>query len=148
MHEVASNIYFEKLVMPNHKHHTLPIRIYYEDTDTAGIVYYANYLKFAERARTEMLRSCGINQSELLDTHNIGFVVRKVEIKFLKPARLDDLLTITTQLHDINKVSMNMKQIVYKDQEVLVTMQVKIAVVGADLKLANLPDFIQKLISK
>lgn len=134
--------------MTKHKNHTFPIRIYYEDTDTAGIVYYANYLKFAERARTEMLRSLSINQSELLAVHEVGFVVRKCEIEFFKPARLDDLLTITTQLNDINKVSMNMKQTICKDDEVLVTVQVKIAVVGADLKLTKLPDFIRKLITK
>src|ERR1700691_3336819 len=90
--------------------HTFPIRVYYEDTDAASIVYYANYLKFAERARTEALRLSGIDQSDLMREQKIGFVVRKCTCNFLKPAMLDDLLTIETRLDDINKVSMQMRQ--------------------------------------
>lgn len=124
--------------------HTFPIRVYYEDTDAAGIVYYANYLKFAERARTEALRLAGFDQSELIKTDNIGFVVRRCEVDFLKPAMLDDLLTIETRLTDISKVSMHMQQTVRREQEKLVALEVKLAVVGSDMKLAKLPESVRK----
>ncbi len=128
--------------------HTFPVRIYYEDTDAAGIVYYANYLRFAERARTEALRLSGIDQSDLLREHNVGFVVRKCIVEFLKPAMLDDLLTIETRLHDINKVSMELLQTIRRGEEKLVTMEVKLVVVGAELKLVKLPDFVRKAMLK
>ena len=128
--------------------HTFPVRIYYEDTDAAGIVYYANYLRFAERARTEALRLSGIDQSDLLREHNVGFVVRKCSVEFLKPAMLDDLLTIETRLHDINKVSMELLQTIRRGEEKLVTMEVKLVVVGAELKLVKLPDFVRKAMLK
>ena len=128
--------------------HTFPIRIYYEDTDAGGVVYYANYLKFAERARTETLRIAGIEQSELLRNHKIAFVVRKCEIDFLKPARLDDLLTIETHLHDISKVSIHMQQTFRRGDETLVKLAVKLAIVGIDMKLVRLPDAIRKAMLK
>ncbi len=124
--------------------HTFPVRVFYEDTDAAGIVYYANYLKFAERARTEALRLSGINQSDLMNDHGIGFVVRHCEVDFLKPAGLDDLLTIETRLHDISKVSIRMQQTIRRGSETLVKMSVKLAIVGSDKKLAKLPDFVKK----
>lgn len=124
--------------------HTFPIRVYYEDTDAAGIVYYANYLKFAERARTEALRSAGIDQSDLMRKHIIGFVVRRCVCDFLKPAMLDDLLTIETRLHDIGKVSLDMRQTIYRGNETLVTFEVKLAIVGNNMKLAKLPEFVRK----
>jgi acyl-CoA thioester hydrolase len=74
------------------------VRVYWEDTDAGGVVYYANYLKFMERARTEWLRDLGFEQAALRDTHGVVFVVRRVEIDYLAPARLDDLLTLTTHL--------------------------------------------------
>lgn len=124
------------------KNHTLPIRVYYEDTDAGGVVYYANYLKFAERARTEALRLAGIDQSELIKTHQIAFVVRHCEIEFLKPARLDDLLTIETILHDIGKVSIEMRQTVRRGDETLASLAVKLAVIDADFKISRLPDVV------
>lgn len=128
--------------------HTFPIRVYYEDTDTAGVVYYANYLKFAERARTEVLRMSGINQSNLMDEHKIGFVVRRCVVDFFKPARLDDLLTIETKLHDISKVTMNMHQNIKCGEEILVELEVKLAVVGENMKLTKLPEFVHKSMLK
>lgn len=128
--------------------HTFPIRIYYEDTDAGGVVYYANYLKFAERARTEALRLAGIDQSELIKTHQIAFVVRHVDIEFLKPARLDDLLTIETILTDISRVSIRMRQTVKRGDETLVELTVKLAIVDSDMKLARLPDSIGQSMKK
>lgn len=124
--------------------HSFSVRVYYEDTDAAGIVYYANYLKFAERARTEALRLSGIDQSDLLRDEKIGFVVRRCTVDFLKPARLDDLLTIETRLHDISRVSVAMLQTIRRGEETLVTCEVKLAVVGGDMKLTKMPDFVRK----
>lgn len=124
--------------------HTFPCRVYYEDTDAGGIVYYANYLKFAERARTEALRLAGLEQTELAKKYGIGFVVRHCEADFLKAAALDDLLTIETTLNDISKVSMRMQQIIRRGNETLVKLSVKLAVVGDNRKLAKLPDIVKK----
>jgi acyl-CoA thioester hydrolase len=128
--------------------HTFLLRVYYEDTDAAGIVYYANYLKFAERARTEALRMSGFDQSELMRVEKVGFVVRKCTCDFLKPAVLDDLLTIETRLHDINKVSMKMHQAVRRGSETLATLEVKLAVIGSNGKLARLPEPVRKAMLK
>lgn len=119
--------------------HYFSIRVYYEDTDAGGIVYYANYLRFAERARTEVLRLCGIDQIHLRREHNTGFVVRRCLVDFLKPAMLDDLLTIETRLNDISKVSMEMHQSIRRGNETLVTLEVKLAVIDDGMKLAKLP---------
>jgi acyl-CoA thioester hydrolase len=130
------------------KAHSFPIRVYYEDTDAGGIVYYANYLKFAERARTEALRLTGIEQSDLLKEEKIAFAVRRCEIDFLKPAKLDDLLTIDTRINDISKVSITMQQTIRRGDETLATLSVKLAVVGEGMKLAKLPEHVRKAMLK
>jgi len=124
-------------------HHSFPIRVYYEDTDAAGIVYYANYLKFAERARTEIVRAAGITQAELMREQGIGFVVRKCTIEYFKPAMLDDLLTIETQLHDITKATLTMLQTIKKGAEKLVTLEVRLAVISQKTgRVARMPDHV------
>jgi len=128
--------------------HTFPIRVYYEDTDAAGIVYHANYLRFAERARTEALRMSGFDQSELMRDQGIGFVARRCVCEFLKPARLDDCLTIETRLEDISRVSITMRQIIRRDDDTLVTLEVKLAAVGANMKPARLPKLLCTALSK
>jgi len=128
--------------------HSFPVRVYYEDTDAAGVVYHSNYLKFAERARTEALRLSGIDQSDLLRDHKVGFVMRKCTCDFLKPAMLDDLLTIETDLHDINKVSLVMHQTIRRGGEKLVTLDIKLAVVGEGMKIAKLPEFVRNAMLK
>jgi len=84
---------------------SLKVRVYYEDTDAGGIVYYANYLKYYERARTEWLRQKGIDQSLLATTERRLFVVKNVEIQYLRPARLDDELTIQTEVSHLGRAS-------------------------------------------
>lgn len=116
------------------------VRVYYEDTDAGGIVYYANYLKFAERARTEALRALGFDQSRLLADPGIAIVVRSVAVNFHKPARLDDRLTITTELADIGQVSLRMRQAIRRDGEMLVTLDVKLAVVDGNLRPVRPPE--------
>lgn len=107
-----------------------PVRVYYEDTDAGGLVYYANYLKFAERARTEFLRDAAIEQMQLIETDGIGFVVRKCSIDYFKPAKLDDLLTIKTYLNDITKATIAMRQTIMRGQEKLVELEVFLAVIS------------------
>lgn len=92
--------------------HSISFRVYYEDTDVGGIVYHANYLKFAERARTEWLREVGLEQSHLMEKEGIAFVVHRLEIIFHAPAKLDDILMIETSLHELKKASMGMRQVI------------------------------------
>ena len=123
--------------------HQFPIRVYYEDTDAGGVVYHANYLKFAERARTEALRQVGISQQELLATHKIAVAVRTCHIEFFKPARLDDLLTIESHLDDSGSASLDMSQTIKKDDDILVTLSIRLAVVGDGMKPTRLPQEIK-----
>ena len=108
---------------------TFAVRVYWEDTDAAGIVYYANYLRFLERARTEWLRTKGYDQRELSRRHDVVFVVRSSNLEFLRPARLDDNLIVTVNLVRLGAGSFDLQQHVERDRETLVTAEVKIACV-------------------
>ncbi|MGA7181568.1 MAG: tol-pal system-associated acyl-CoA thioesterase [Thiobacillaceae bacterium] len=107
-----------------------PVRIYWEDTDAGGVVYYANYLKFMERARSEWLRVLGFDQNELRNELGIVFMVRRVTIEYLKPARYDDLLTISARLEQANRASFVMKQTIERD-ELLCRAEVTLVCVNA-----------------
>ena len=109
-----------------------PVRVYYEDTDAGGIVYYGNYLKFMERARTEWLRSCGIDVAELADTDRLMFTVRAITLDFLKAARLSDNLDVSVAIVRIRKVSVELEQAIVRAGEVLCTGQVRLACVDVD----------------
>lgn len=119
--------------------HIYPVRVYYEDTDAAGIVYYANYLKYAERARTEMLRDLGTENARLMKTEGLAFAVRRCEVDFLKPARLDDLLSVETRLIDVGGASLVADQRVKRDNAELVRMELKLACMSLDGRPARLP---------
>lgn len=108
-----------------------PVRIYYEDTDVGGVVYYANYLKFMERARTEWLRQLGIDQTQLKQQEKLIFVVRQLTINYLKPALFDDLLHVTISLTQLGKVSLTITQKILRQTAVLCTATCKIACVDA-----------------
>lgn len=103
---------------------SFPIRVYYEDTDAGGIVYYANYLKFAERARTEHLRYLGINQEGMLKEKGMGFVVRDCKISYKSPAKLDDALNITSEIQDRRSASFKMIQKLYRGDTVLAEIEI------------------------
>lgn len=103
---------------------SFPIRIYYEDTDAGGIVYYANYLKYAERARTEFLRHLGINQEEMLKNSGQGFVVRYCNINYKSPAKLDDALNITCKITELKGASLKMEQKLYKEDTVICEIEI------------------------
>jgi acyl-CoA thioester hydrolase len=115
------------------------VRVYYEDTDTAGVVYYANYLKFAERGRTEALREIGIGQRDFAATAGVQFVVRRVESDFRAPARLDDELEVVTRTVDIGGASLTMEQTIRRNSEILVAMRVEICTVAASGPRAGRP---------
>ena len=119
--------------------HIYPVRVYYEDTDAAGIVYYANYLKYTERARTEMLRDLGTENARLMKTEGLAFAVRRCEVDFFKPARLDDLLSVETRLIDIGGASVVADQRVKRDNAELVRMELKLACLSLDGRPARLP---------
>ncbi|SET74732.1 tol-pal system-associated acyl-CoA thioesterase [Thalassotalea agarivorans] len=128
---------------------TFPIRVYYEDTDAGGIVYYANYLKFFERARTEYLRQLGISQSTFLE-QNLGFVVRKVEMDNLASAKLDDSLTVYSTVIEQKRASLVFEQHIVNEQEkVLCKARFKIASVNlATSKPCAIPETILGALSR
>jgi acyl-CoA thioester hydrolase len=109
-----------------------PVRVYYEDTDTGGIVYYANYLKFAERARTEMLRSLGIENSTLLNEQRVAFAVKECSADYIKPAVLDDALNVVTTVENVGGASMRLIQDIFRGQERLVAITVRLACMNID----------------
>ena len=128
--------------------HSCSFRIYYEDTDAGGIVYYANYLKFAERARTEYLRSHGLLNSTMLDEDKLGIVVRHVEMDLKSPARLDDLVDVTTQVIELKRASFSMEQTISKNGLTLVTIIVKLACINIDSGRATaLPNALKEILN-
>jgi acyl-CoA thioester hydrolase len=116
-----------------------PVRVYYEDTDTAGVVYYANYLRFAERGRTEALRELGIEQRLMTERDGVQFVVRRVTADFRQPARLDDALEVVTRTTDVRGASLTMEQVIRRGAETLVTLSVDICAVGSGGAQAGRP---------
>lgn len=103
-----------------------PVRVYYEDTDAGGIVYYANYLKFSERARTEFLRNLDINQQQHLQESHCGFVVRSCNIDYMASAVLDDELTISCQIRELGAAYAVVHQEIRRDEELLSSLDVKV----------------------
>ena len=115
------------------------IRVYYEDTDVGGIVYYANYLKFAERARTEWLRSLGFNQHQMREKAGIGFVVKQCHVDYHAPAMLDDMITIHTHITEQRKAGFSMQQRIMKNTLLLCTIDVVIICVNNAMKPTRIP---------
>lgn len=104
-----------------------PIRVYYEDTDAGGIVYHANYLRFAERARTELLRTHGYDHPTLNRMHGMGFAVRRCSVDYIKPARLDDALEVRTTIAKAGAASIEMDQRIFRADEHIATVTVQLA---------------------
>ena len=119
--------------------HVYALRVYFEDTDAGGIVYYANYLKFAERARTEWLRALGTDHSGLMENERVMMTVRRCEADFLAPARLDDALEVHTRVGEVGGASLRLVQTVRRDGRDLARLRVRLACVGIDMKPAKLP---------
>src|SRR5574343_1055925 len=128
---------------PNPNAFTIPVRVYYEDTDAGGVVYYANYRKFFERCRTEWMRAAGYGQAQLANEAGIGFVARKASCEYLMPARLDDELVVGLEVEKLTRVRGVFRQHVRRGNDELVTGSVEIACVDmATMTPAAIPDFL------
>ena len=127
-----------------------PVRVYYEDTDSGGVVYYANYLKFMERARTEWLRSFSIQQDDLRERFAIIFAVSQVQIDYCSPAKFNDELVVTASVIKKGKASITFEQSVLREQDVLATAKIKIACLNANtFKPTPMPaEILEKLIGE
>ena len=127
------------------KRFSWPVRVYYEDTDTGGIVYYANYLKFFERARTEWLRSFGLNQDKLAQKEGLIFVVRRASLDFVRPARLDDMLEVTVEPLKLARVYvLQLAQEARRGAQVLARAEIQVACLNLrGFKPVAIPQFLR-----
>ena len=131
--------------MTKHKIFALPIRVYYQDTDAGGVVYHANYVNFMERARTEWLRTFGYSNAGLMTELGVMFVVRKLELNYLRPALLDDMLSVTAQLKEIGRSRITLVQTVLRGEEMMAEGEVHLVCVGAEsFKPVSVPVVLSK----
>jgi len=129
--------------------HTLTIRVYYEDTDAGGIVYYANYMKYFERARTEWLRNLGLGQRQLAHKQKILFVVKKCQVDYVKPARLDDLIHIHSHITHIGAASIVFTQQAQDQEQMLCQSQTVVACVDSEtMRPTKLDPMIRAILEK
>ncbi len=126
----------------------LAVRIYYEDTDSGGVVYHTNYLKYMERGRTEALRDMGFSQSRLIAEDDIVFAVAGLQVRYLMPAKLDDLLEVDTRLMRMKGARLVFKQSIYRGQDLLVEAEVTIATISSSGRARRLPKHIQACFAK
>lgn len=124
---------------------TISARVYYEDTDAGGIVYHANFLKFAERARTETLRAGGYDHKRVMAEFGLLLVVKHLEIDYKAPGRLDDLLTVTTQVLSTGNSSLKLEQIIKRDEQVLAILKVVIVAITPDGKPSRWPPQLRQI---
>ena len=124
--------------------HSFDVRVYYEDTDMGGVVFYANYLKFMERGRTEWLRAVGVNQSDLAAQEHRGFMVTELDIRYLKPARLDDLLQIESEVTRMGRASLHFHQAIYRNGELLTQSKIQVCCVETvNMRIAAIPQSVR-----
>lgn len=129
--------------------HLLPVRVYYEDTDFTGIVYYANYLKFFERGRTDALRTAGLSHAELLKADPpLGFAVRKVIVEYHAPARIDDALTVETRFASLSGVRMQIEQAIRRDGVLLASADVEAVCIDMEGRPKRLPAGLKDALGK
>lgn len=127
--------------------HVFPVRVYYEDTDAAGIVYYANYLRFIERGRTEMMRVLGVEHSWLRREQGVAFAVRRCAIDYRAPARLDDVLEVRTRITDIGGATLGVEQIVRRDGQDLALAELRLACINQEGRPVRLPGPVRDAVS-
>ena len=126
--------------------HHWPIRIYYEDTDSGGVVYHSNYLKYMERARTEWLRDFKVDQKALKDTLNLMFVVHEIDIKFIRPAVFNDEIVVQTKKDKLGSVKIELEQKIFRSSELLIESRVVVASVNSiSMKPMRIPNEIKLL---
>ena len=119
--------------------HRLAVRVYYEDTDFAGIVYHANHLKFFERGRTEALRDAGVDQTRLREAHGLVFVVARMDVRWRRPARFDDLLTIETRVDHVGAAALDLTQRALLGETVCAEAAVRCGAMTLDGRVARMP---------
>lgn len=125
-----------------------PVRVYYEDTDAGGVVFYANYLKFYERARTEMLRAMGFEQDELMAQQHVIFVVRSVQVDYLQPAKFNDLLSVSASLSLVKNASLIFEQTIRRQDDLLNKATIRIACLNSDTMRPQLiPDHLKQALN-
>ena len=128
--------------------HVYPLRVFYEDTDASGIVYYANYLKFAERARTELMRGAGITHVTLLGDHDAAFVVSRCVVDYRQPARLDDEIEVRTSIGTVAGAHIEAEQRVIRDGALLVNIDLRLGCVGRNGRAVRLPVPLREALSE
>ncbi|MDE0941406.1 MAG: tol-pal system-associated acyl-CoA thioesterase [Alphaproteobacteria bacterium] len=128
--------------------HRFAVRIHWEDTDAAGIVYYANYLRFIERARSDLVGERGVDQAALLADGGVVFPVRRCEIDYLQPASLDDRLEVRTTLRKLGGASLNMDQDIYRGEEKLIQAKVRLACIDGTGRPRRLPDQVRTALTR
>ena len=124
------------------------IKVYYEDTDAGGVVYYANYLKFLERARSEALYNIGYTNSGLLESHNLLLIVKSCNIEYKKPAKFEEILEIVSEVTSFTKTSFIMKQNILRDNELITIADIHLVAVDKKGKPSKIPDELKKKIRK
>ena len=122
------------------------IKVFYEDTDAGGVVYYANYLKFFERARTEAIAEIGLSNKKLLDEFGVLIIVKSCNIDYKKPAKLEDQLEIKSIISSISNSSFKMTQKVFRDDDLLTSSEIHLVIVDKKGKPSRIPDELRKKI--
>ncbi len=131
--------------MSKHKLFSLPVRVYFQDTDAGGVVYHASYVNFLERARTEWLRSFGYSNAGLMQKLGVMFVVRSMKLDYLKPALLDDLVTVTACIKELGRSRVTVLQTVQREDELLTEGEVHLVCVDVQtFKPVSVPDVLRK----
>ena len=119
------------------------VKVYYEDTDSGGVVYYSNYLKFLERARTEMINSIGLSNKKLLEEHKTLIIVKSCNVEYLSPSKLEDKLQIYSSIESINKASFVMIQYIKKDDDLIVKAKIKLVTVNYEGRPIKIPSVLK-----
>jgi len=123
--------------------HEITARVYYDDTDAGGVVYHGNYLKFAERGRTELLRAAGFDHNSLREDPGLLFIVRHMDIDYLAPARLDDILTVKTSVKELKNASFLMNQSIFCHDVLVCSLVVTLVCVTTEIKPIRMPDILR-----
>jgi len=127
--------------------HVLPLRVYYEDTDAAGMVYYANYLKYAERARTEMLRLAGFDHGTIADRFGLAFVVRDCALSYKRPAHLDDLLEVRSRFVEVGGAALTAEQLICRETMELARLDVRLACTTGGGRPSRIPPVLREALA-
>ena len=120
------------------------LKVFYEDTDSGGVVYYANYLKFFERARTEAISEMGLSNKKLLEEHGVFIIVKSCNIKYKKPAKLEDQIEIKSSVTSLSYKSFKMRQKAFKDHKLITDCEIHLVIVDKEGKPAIIPDNLKK----